>query len=200
DRERVVTSLREALDGTVNVWSAEYRFRGADGSYMNIFDRGQILRDGTGRAVRAVGAMMDMTESKQVEEKRKLADDELRRHDAHLRLLWESAAVLLTTDRPDSMLRGVFEKIAPHFHIDAYLNYLFDESSGTLTLESWAGIRQRDAEAIRRIALPEHLCGKVAAERRAVAVHRIQESQEPDLALERNLGFHAYAGNPLIAD
>src|SRR5690606_28528606 len=113
---------------------------------------------------------------------------------------WESAAVLLTTDRPDSMLRGVFEKIAPHFHIDAYLNYLFDESTGTLTLESWAGVRERDAEAIRRIELSEHLCGKVAAERHSIAVHHIQESQEPDVALERNLGFHAYAGNPLIAD
>ena len=200
DRERVVASLRDALDGSANVWSAEYRFRGADGSYMNIFDRGQILRDAEGRAVRAVGAMMDMTESKRSEEKRKLADEELRRHDAHLRLLWESAAVLLTTDRPDAMLRGVFDKIAPHFRIDAYLNYLVDESADTLKLESWAGIRERDIETIRHIAPSDHLCGKVAAERRAIAVHHIQESREPDLALERKLGFRACAGNPLIAD
>jgi signal transduction histidine kinase/ActR/RegA family two-component response regulator len=115
-------------------------------------------------------------------------------------LLWESAAVLLTTDRPDSMLRGVFEKIAPHFRIDAYLNYLVDTSADTLTLESWAGIREHDAQAIRRVAVSDHLCGKVAAERRSIAVHGIQESQEPELKLARKLGFRAYAGNPLIAE
>jgi PAS domain-containing protein len=84
DRKRVVASLLEALNGTVNGWSEEYLFRGANGAYVHIFDRGQIMRDHDGRAVRAVGAMMDMTESRRSEEKRKLADEELRRHDAHL--------------------------------------------------------------------------------------------------------------------
>jgi two-component system sensor kinase FixL len=62
DRERVAASLREAIDGTDSRWSASYRFRRDDGSYADVLDRGFIIRAGDGGAVRAVGAMSDVTE------------------------------------------------------------------------------------------------------------------------------------------
>ena len=45
-------------------WSGEYRFHRADGSYADIFDRGYILRDHEGRAVRMITSMMDITKRK----------------------------------------------------------------------------------------------------------------------------------------
>ena len=62
DRERVCSGIRTHVNGNEDFWSAEYRFRRADGSYANIFDRGYILRDREGRGVRMIGSMMDMTE------------------------------------------------------------------------------------------------------------------------------------------
>jgi PAS domain S-box-containing protein len=62
DRERVCSDLRARVNGNEDFWSAEYRFRRADGSYANIFDRGYILRDHEGHGVRMIGSMMDMTE------------------------------------------------------------------------------------------------------------------------------------------
>ena len=62
DRERVCSDLRARVNGNEDFWSAEYRFRRADGSYANIFDRGYILRDREGRGVRMIGSMVDMTE------------------------------------------------------------------------------------------------------------------------------------------
>jgi PAS domain S-box-containing protein len=64
DRERIVTSLRGRVQHNEDFWSGEYRFRRADGSYADIFDRGYILRDHNGRAIRMIGSMMDVTKRK----------------------------------------------------------------------------------------------------------------------------------------
>jgi len=64
DRQRVLTSLQVCAQRHGDFWSSEYRFRRADGSYADIFDRGYILRDQDGRAVRMIGSMMDITKRK----------------------------------------------------------------------------------------------------------------------------------------
>ncbi len=61
DRERIDKSIHGVIDGGATAWSAEYRFRHADGSYSDIFDRGTVLRDAQGRAIRMIGAMLDLT-------------------------------------------------------------------------------------------------------------------------------------------
>ncbi len=63
DFERVLASLHSALDNpNETVYTSEYRFRKADGTYANVVDRGYILRDDAGTAVRIVGALSDITE------------------------------------------------------------------------------------------------------------------------------------------
>ena len=62
DRERTARGLREAIDGRENHWVCEYRFLRADGRWANILDRAFIARDESGKAWRAVGAMLDLTE------------------------------------------------------------------------------------------------------------------------------------------
>lgn len=61
DKAAITRSLREAIDGDARQWSGTYRFRRDDGSYADMVDRGFIIRDAEGRAVRAVGAMTDLT-------------------------------------------------------------------------------------------------------------------------------------------
>jgi PAS domain S-box-containing protein len=68
DRERVIASLHRGLDHGEQVWSAEYRFRRADGSYAHVSDRGYAIRDKNHKAIRMVGAMVDISHHKQVEE------------------------------------------------------------------------------------------------------------------------------------
>ena len=62
DRDRVLTSLRRAIRGRQTHWAESYRFLKADGGHADIFDRGFIIRDDTGKALRAVGAMSDITD------------------------------------------------------------------------------------------------------------------------------------------
>jgi PAS domain S-box-containing protein len=67
DRERVVSSIHAVIDRGGQYWSSEYRFRRADLSYAYVLDRGFVIRDEHGKALRMVGAMLDITERKKME-------------------------------------------------------------------------------------------------------------------------------------
>jgi two-component system sensor kinase FixL len=77
DRARVLNSLAATLKSDRPRWSAAYRFRKIDGGYAYVYDRGFIIRNEEGRAIRAVGAVVDLTE-------RRRAEAELRRTQAEL--------------------------------------------------------------------------------------------------------------------
>ncbi len=67
DRARAIRSFQRAIEGRANTWSEEYRLRRVDGSYADVLNRAQIMRDGTGRAIRVVGGMSDLSEQKKLE-------------------------------------------------------------------------------------------------------------------------------------
>lgn len=67
DQGRVMQGLTESLDSQRVAWSDEYRFRRYDGAYADIFDRGFIMRDPSGRAIRMIGAMQDISAKKRLE-------------------------------------------------------------------------------------------------------------------------------------
>lgn len=70
DRVRIVRGIHERIDSGGKDWSAEYRFLHADGSGVHVSDRGQIVHDESGRAVRMVGSMLDLTERRRGDEDR----------------------------------------------------------------------------------------------------------------------------------
>lgn len=67
DCDRVVSSIEAAISGEQDSWLAEYRFQRIDGGYAVVLDRGTVLRDDNGRALRMVGAMHDLTTHKEAE-------------------------------------------------------------------------------------------------------------------------------------
>jgi two-component system cell cycle sensor histidine kinase/response regulator CckA len=67
DLPRVLQGMQLAVDGTGTSWRDEYRFKKADGSIAQVFDRGFIIRDAAGRAIRMIGATVDMTERLELE-------------------------------------------------------------------------------------------------------------------------------------
>jgi PAS domain S-box-containing protein len=69
DRTKVINSIQRTIEQGDDFWSKEYRFRLADDSYADIFDRGYILYDEHGKPVKMIGAMSDITDRKQAEEK-----------------------------------------------------------------------------------------------------------------------------------
>jgi len=68
DKERVLETIRRALEGGANMWSGEYRFQRRDGTYALVQDRGYILKDAAGKPVRIVGGISDISERRQAQE------------------------------------------------------------------------------------------------------------------------------------
>ncbi len=75
-------------DPTREHWRDEYRFRKGDGSYAEVLDRGYVLRNEKGEAVRMIGTMLDITE-------RKRAEEVLERHRAELQAIYDYAPVMM---------------------------------------------------------------------------------------------------------
>lgn len=67
EKERVIAIRYAAINGAEEKWLDQYRFCRADGTYAHVLDRGYVLRNDEGRAVRAVGALIDLTEQKRAE-------------------------------------------------------------------------------------------------------------------------------------
>ncbi|WP_164017832.1 PAS domain-containing protein [Pyxidicoccus trucidator] len=67
DRERVGRDMQAVIDRGEEHWTDEYRFLRGDGTWAVISDRGHVVHDASGRAVRMVGAMQDVTERRAAE-------------------------------------------------------------------------------------------------------------------------------------
>lgn len=89
DRQRVDKGFFAVVnDPARNHWQDEYRFRRADGSYAEVLDRGYVMRNDEGEAVRMIGAMLDITE-------RKRAEEALNRQRAELQAIYDHAPVMM---------------------------------------------------------------------------------------------------------
>ena len=83
DRARALASLRQAIAGTGSSWQAEYRLRKSDGRHADVIDRGFIVRDDSGKAIRMIGALRDVTAQKR-------SDEILRASEERYRYLFEN--------------------------------------------------------------------------------------------------------------
>jgi two-component system sensor histidine kinase UhpB len=68
DRERVLTNIKNCLKEGRDQWQEEYRYQTAQGSYKFVYDRGYILKTEHNKPYRVLGAMMDITERKKMQE------------------------------------------------------------------------------------------------------------------------------------
>lgn len=85
DRERVKNSFQNTLaDKAEAVWTSEYRFQKTNGDYAYISDKGSMIRNSDGKVIRMVGAMSDITEQKETEEKLRKLNESLQQQTKEL--------------------------------------------------------------------------------------------------------------------
>lgn len=72
DRLRLEHAFREFVDNDQRFWTQEYRFRRADGTYADVFDRAYATPPGPGEKVRIAGTMIDLTERRRLQDERRL--------------------------------------------------------------------------------------------------------------------------------
>jgi len=81
DSSYVLKSIAKICAGQGTNWKEEYRYRKADGTYADVVDRGFVIRDQNGTAVRMVGAMHDISERKKgLQELKQVTSDLFKRN------------------------------------------------------------------------------------------------------------------------
>lgn len=80
DRARVFKKIEEAIQQGATYWSDEYRFIKKDGSIAMVHDKGMIIRDENGKALRMIGGMLDVTEIRDAQQTINLQSKKLEEH------------------------------------------------------------------------------------------------------------------------
>jgi diguanylate cyclase (GGDEF)-like protein/PAS domain S-box-containing protein len=135
DQDKVRRTVQAALEGGMEFWSKEYRFQRNDQTYADIMDRGYILRDEAGAAYRMVGAMIDITERKQMElsllesnSQMRLFLNELERHNREINLLNEMSRLLQASPSEEEAYQIIAKLSRQLFPGTAGALYLFDHT------------------------------------------------------------------------
>ncbi len=68
DYAQIQASIEKANSFGSKIWTGEYRFRRADGTYAYVLDQGYIIYNSKGNAVRTIGSIIDLSESRQAEQ------------------------------------------------------------------------------------------------------------------------------------
>lgn len=74
DSIKMSIKLYSFIEQKTEKWQDEYRFKCADGSYKYVFDRGFLVKDENGTAIRMIGAIQDVTKQKEEEQRLKLLE------------------------------------------------------------------------------------------------------------------------------
>ena len=74
DSIKMSVKLYSFLEQKTEKWQDEYRFKCADNTYKYVLDKGFLLKDENGKAIRMIGAIQDITKQKEEEQRLKLLE------------------------------------------------------------------------------------------------------------------------------
>ncbi|MFE3847521.1 PAS domain S-box protein [Flavobacterium sp. LB3P45] len=74
DSIKMSIKLYSFIEQKTENWQDQYRFKCANGSYKYVLDKGFLLKDEEGKAVRMIGAIQDITKQKEEEQRLKLLE------------------------------------------------------------------------------------------------------------------------------
>jgi len=133
DHDRVLKSIQQVIDSGGTNWAAEYRFLRRSGEYAYVLDRGSVIRDDNGRALRMVGGITDLSS-------RNEAAIELARLNRALRM--RSACNEIVIHATDE--KGLLDEIC-RIAVEvggyrmAWIGYTRDDAEQSVAPVAWAG-------------------------------------------------------------
>jgi PAS domain S-box-containing protein len=123
DRQPSVESFEEALRSGQNKWSTQYRMQRADGSYATLLDRAFIIRDESGKPIRAVGACIDLTErlqaSHDLEIQRTILEAQAQATQDAILVTDASHRIVQSNQRFEELVDTPIKNTSPHIAISA---------------------------------------------------------------------------------
>lgn len=141
DRDRALQSIQTAVNSTVESWQEEYRFAHANGHWLDVLDRGYVIRDEQGKGIRMIGGMTDMTHIRQAERR---SNSQL----ARMSLLNEITRAIGNRHDLDSIYQVVTNSIEKELPADFCLTASYCEQQQSITFKSFGKATEKAANEI----------------------------------------------------
>jgi PAS domain S-box-containing protein len=155
DRDMTRRSKQRILQRPEDHYRLEYRICRRDGQIRWVMDRGQVIRDKAGTALRVIGVVLDITDIKEAEQRQRLLFDELNHRVKNTLAIVQALALQTLQSRPQ-----------PDEFADAFSDRLgsLARAHSLLTEDSWRGASLKDIVAIALSAFTDEgrsidICG-----------------------------------------
>jgi PAS domain S-box-containing protein len=155
DRDMTRRSKQRILQRPEDHYRLEYRICRHDGQIRWVMDRGQVIRDKAGTALRVIGVVLDITDIKEAEQRQRLLFDELNHRVKNTLAIVQALALQTLQSRPQ-----------PDEFADAFSDRLgsLARAHSLLTEDSWRGASLKDIVAIALAAFTDEgrsidICG-----------------------------------------
>lgn len=177
DLGRIRAQLKENLTSGKD-FIGEYRFRHKNGHYVDVWDKGRVVRDSSGRVVRMVGSMVDVSEQKRVEKA--------------LRAIAEG----ISSSTGVNFFRALVRHLASALGVKyALVGEMVDEKQERVrTVAVWSGEGYAENFEYGLAGTP---CENVVGQSMCLYASGIQRQFPEDLVL-KELGAESYLGTPLF--
>lgn len=124
---------------------------------------------------------------------------DLKINSERLKMLSETSSRLLESGNPQLLIDELCNKVMKFLDCHVFFNFLVDEKSGRLHLNSSAGIPDSTARNIEWLNFGESVCGCVARDGERIIAENIQDTPDPRTELIKSFGVKAYACHPLLS-
>lgn len=185
-----------------------WEWTGPDKHIYSIFDFPFTAADGT-TLIMEMG--VDVTSLKEaqaelkrlntgLEERVAARTNELKKSSERLKILSETSSRLLESGNLQELITELCNKVMKFLDCQVFFNYLVDEESGKLNLNSSAGITDETAIRLKTLDLEKSVCGYVANTGKRIIAEDIQDTDDERTSLIKTFGMNAYACLPLLSD
>jgi len=186
DFKEVIKKIKNVLNSDQNLLECEYRFLNSDGEYNYVYDRGFVVRNPEGKALRLVGAMQNIHQDKMQEVKDNLKLD--------------IGYIFTHVDKMDSCLQESLKSIL-QVHEASYAEiWMTDYDNSSIVLRAHYGKGTYIIlEDHSRFLINEGLAGNIWAQNEAIFIDSIVDSREftrKEFAKENN--YNSIAGYPVL--
>ena len=184
-----------------------WEWTGPDNNIYSIFDFPFTDSDGS-TMIMEMG--IDVTSLKKAQAELKILNTELEERVAartgelkesseRLRILSETSSRLLESGNPHNLINELCTKVMKFLDCDIFFNFLIDEETGKLHLNSYAGIPEETAGRIGWLDPELSVSGCVARAGKRIIAENIPGSDDVRIEMVRSFGIKAYACHPLFS-
>ena len=128
-----------------------------------------------------------------------ITEEALQKSRFRFELLSKTASLLLVSNDPEVVVNEICLEVMAHLDCHVFFNFLLDEETDRLRLNTYSGIPEEEAEKIQWLDYGVAVCGCVARDKTPLIASNIFDSPDMRTELVKSYGIQAYACHPILS-